>query len=118
MPECEKLIYLKKQLEPFHRRGTTIKLHLCRVFIVVEIIRDLLHIEFQKPQSQQSIEKFNMYLNIFLSIANHESFEVDKLENVFFYVKHTDVTSDYYYLIANLIRVRVSFGLHVASLIV
>lgn len=111
MPESEKLFYMKKQLELSNRRGSTIKLHLCRVFIVVEIIRDLLHIEFQKPRSKQSIENFNMYLNIFLSIADQESFEVDKLENIFFSVKHTDVISDYYFLIANLIRERVSLFL-------
>ena len=111
MPESEKLIYLKKQVEPVHRRGSTIKLHMCRVFVVVEIIRDLLHIEFQKPRNKQSVVRFNMYLNIFLSIAKQESFKVDTLENVFFSMKHTDVISDYYFLIANLIRVRVSINL-------
>ena len=111
MPESEKLYYLKKQLEPVHRRGTTFKLHACRVFIVVEIVRDLLYIEFQKPRSKQNVLKFNMYLNIFLSIANQETFGVDKMENILFSVKHTDVISDYYFLIANLIRDRVSLFL-------
>lgn len=77
-------------------------------FICAAISQDLLRSEFSKPQEEQDIKKFNLYVNLVIDLALRESFIDRQLEKLFLSANDMNVISDYYYLVANMLRFKVS----------
>lgn len=77
-------------------------------FICAAISGDLLRSEFSKPQEEQDIKKYNLYVNLFIDLALRESFIDRQLEKLFLSANDMNVISNYYYLVANMLRFKVS----------
>lgn len=71
---------------------------------------DLLQSEFSKPREKQTLTKFNLYINLIIDLAQHEEFIDRKLETLFLSPNGMNVSSDYFYLVSNMLRLKVSSG--------
>lgn len=84
------------------------KQNYCECFISAAIVQDLLQSEFVKPRERQSISTLNLYVNLLLDLAEKENSIDRQLEKILLSANNMNVISDYYYLVANLLRLKVS----------
>lgn len=84
------------------------KQNYCECFISAAIVQDLLQSEFVKPREQQSISTLNLYVNLLLDLAEKENSIDRQMEKILLSANNMNVISDYYYLVANLLRLKVS----------
>lgn len=84
------------------------KLRQCKLFVCAAIMQDLLQSEFAKPIGEQSPARYNLYLNLLVELALQENFIDRQLEKLILSATDLNVASDYYYLAANLLRLKVS----------
>lgn len=70
-------------------------------------MQDLLQSEFAKPIGEQSPARYNLYLNLLVELALQENFIDRQLEKLILSATDLNVASDYYYLAANLLRLKV-----------
>ena len=82
----------------------------CRLFICAAIAQDLLQSEFVLPREQQNIENLNLYVNLIIDLANKEKNFERNLSKILLCANEMNVNSDFYYLAANMLRLKVSFG--------
>lgn len=79
----------------------------CHAHILEGFMEDLLQKEFKKDKSLQDIQNLSLFICKIIEIASHPNFAKHfNLEKLFLSV-NTDVISDYYYLVATHLRIRV-----------
>lgn len=86
------------------------KLKDCDRFICAAIAMDLLQSEFSKPREKQTLSKFSLYINLIINLAQREKFIDRQLETLFLSPNGMNVSSDYFYLVSNMLRLKVSSG--------
>lgn len=86
------------------------KLKDCHRFICAAIAMDLLQSEFSKPREKQTLSNFSLYINLIIDLAKHEEFIDRQLETLFLSPNGMNVSSDYFYLVSNMLRLKVSSG--------
>jgi hypothetical protein len=79
----------------------------CRLFICAAIAQDLLLTEFTRPMEEQSLENLNLFVNIIVDLAVAQPEVNGKLERVFLCANNMNVSSDFYYMVANILRFKV-----------
>lgn len=99
MPEYLKLEFLRNN---FMRSSKPNAIN--RSFVKLEIFKSLLREEFKLKRNQQSLENYNLYLNILLENAKTDDYISTSLEEVILNAINVCVISEYYYLAADLIR--------------
>lgn len=103
-----KIQFVKKHIDSSENSKDSIKLRQCKVFVCAAIMQDLLQSEFTKPITEQLPDRFNLYLNLLVDLALQENFIDRQLEKLILSATDLNVASDYYYLAANLLRLKVS----------
>ena len=110
------------KLFPLHRKvqfiinetnAVATKLHVkrCRLFICSAMAQDLLLTEISRPTEEQSLENLNLFVNTIVDLAINNDDVNKKLERIFLCANDMKITSDYYYLVANVLRFKVSWFL-------
>lgn len=107
MPHHRKIEYIIKEIEKKPATHESIKLRGCELFICAAITQELLvSSEFKSPRS---IVELNLYINLIIDLAQRERLIDSKLEKIILSATDMAVSSDYFYLAANLLRLKVSF---------
>lgn len=75
--------------------------------IAAACIEDLLRCEFEKGRLGQKIERFHLYLSYLIDLADHDSVIEANLEEIILSANDMNVMSDYFYLAAMLLRIKV-----------
>lgn len=88
----------------------SVKLRGCQLFVLAAVAQDLLWSEFRKPHDEQSLKSLNLYVNLTIDLALREPFIERQLERLLLSANDMEVLSDYYYLVANVLRLKVSHG--------
>lgn len=89
---------------------TALHIKRSRLYICAAIAQDLLLSEFARPMNEQNFENLNLFVNITVDLALNEVEIEKKLEKIFLCANDMNVLSDYYYLVANVLRFKVSFS--------
>lgn len=84
------------------------KAKICEIRIAAACIEDLLRCEFEKGRLGQDIRRFHLYLSYLIDIADHDSVVRANLEEMILSANDMNVISDYFYLAAMLLRIKVS----------
>lgn len=71
---------------------------------------ELMQSEFRKPRHEQSLDNLDLYANVVIDLAIQDSLMDRQLEKIFLSSSSMDIPGDYFYLIANLLRHKVSDG--------
>lgn len=95
----------KCRLLPDALNGKKIKSYEIR--IAAACVEDLLRCEFAKGRLNQDIYFFHFYLSHLMNLAKFNKAIRDDLERVILSASDMDVISDYYYLAATLLRLKV-----------
>jgi hypothetical protein len=80
----------------------------CQRFVTATIIGDLIKSELDKVRERQDVNKLNLYINLLIDIAKQNDMVDRQMEKILLIASDMDVKSDYYYLAANLLRLKVS----------
>lgn len=83
------------------------KARTCEIRIAVACIEDLLRCEFEKGRLNQDIRLFQHYLSYLIDIAAHDNVVRDNLEEIILSANDMNVISDYFYLAAMILRLKV-----------
>jgi hypothetical protein len=108
MPQHRKIKFLLKEIDKDPATVVSNRLHGCELFVCAAITQELLFSEFKSPRHQQNTANLNLYINLIIDLAQQERLIDRKLEKIFLSATDMDVSSDYYYLAANLLRLKVS----------
>jgi len=76
--------------------------------VTATIIGDLIKSELDKVRERQDVNKLNLYINLLIDIAKQNDMVDRQMEKILLIASDMDVKSDYYYLAANLLRLKVS----------
>lgn len=109
LPRHRKLKFIFNEITQLPSTEYSQKQHNCELFVCAGIGQDLIQSELAKPLEQQSILTFNLYVNLLIDLAAKEEFVDRQLEKILLSANDMNVTSDYYYFVANLLRLKVSF---------
>lgn len=80
----------------------------CKLMICAIIAEDLIQSELAKPRDQQSLHNFNLYINLIVTLAQREPFIDRQFKTIFLCATNMEVLSGYYYLVSNILRLKVS----------
>lgn len=109
MPHHRKIQYIVNEIEKQQETNVSLRLRGCEMFICAVIIQELLSSEFQSPRDEQNLTNLNLYINLLIDLAQRERLIDSKLDKILLSANDMEVNSDYYYLAANLLRLKVSF---------
>lgn len=111
LPRHRKLKFIINEITHATSTGHSQKQHNCELFICAAIVQNLIHSEFAKPLEEQGIGRHNLYVNLIIDLALKEKFVEKQLEKILLSATDMNVISDYYYLVANLLRFKVRLKL-------
>jgi hypothetical protein len=83
------------------------KIKVCEIKIAAACIEDLLHSEFRKGRLLQNVKSFNLYITYLIELVIHDETIERNLERIILSAEDMNVISDYYYLVATLLRLKV-----------
>lgn len=103
-PQYRKILFV---FETLNNTSKNNKARICELHIAAACIQDLLRCEFKKGRLKQDIHFFHLYLSHLIDLATKDKAIGDNLEKIILSATDMDVLSDYYYLAATLIRIKV-----------
>lgn len=106
-PSHRKLQYVNNVCETLLSSNQSTTDKACEIQIATSCIEDLLQMEFQKSTLHQNIKNYSLYIDQLLTLASFDQTIYDNMEKILLSVSNMKVVSDYYYLAATLIRLKV-----------